>query len=629
VRKKAYLFVAAAVLLVICAALYFSLRRSVERAVSTAEQERGGKGPGAELVSDVALPSVPSGRVRAVTRLLPVNDAVYWQGALVLATDGGLVIRRDSGATALTAVDGLPGTRIACLALWRDLLFAGADGGLAVIGRKRMRSYRFKNPRANKITCLQAGGNSVLIGTQGGGLIEYEGGEFRYSQAFTDEPELMVSALCPFEAGLAVGTWKSGVIVISGGQKTRLGGDQGLLEPVTALASQGGRLLIGSPLALMEWRRGQPVSVVRPDVYVSSITAAGEDVVVAALDQGVIRISGRSVKKEPLGWMVSKAAVLGQALTAMGERGLAAVDGPGGPPSLFPLETEALSENRLTAVAAGPEGGLWIGTFEHGVDVMGSDYALRANLTEPGFEAIDCIRPSAREGLMYVGTSRGVLIYSGARLTGKITKEDGLIGETVFDVLPLQNGGLAIATNRGITFRLSSGLESITAFNGLVNNHVYSLAPIGDIMAAGTLGGLSLVHGRRAQQSFTAAGSPLRHNWITALASGGGRLYVGTFGGGVSALTGDGKWLSSFSALGRLNVNQNAMIIADNKLVAGTFDSGLFVIDPETGEDRPWRGGLTSENVTGIAIWNTPSGRKVALATDCGLCVLEAEELLK
>ncbi len=621
---------AAALVVAGAAVLYLSLRRSVDRAVSEARTEAAGRGPGAELVFETAWPVRPSVRARAVTRPLPVNDAVSWQGALVLATDGGLVIRRDLHTVALTAIDGLPGTRTNCLALWRDLLFAGTDDGVAVIDSKRLRSYRFKDPRADKITCLLPLGGAMLAGTQGGGLLEYRGGEFRFAAALADEPELMVSALCPFEGGIAVGTWKSGVIVVSGGQKTRLGEDAGVLEPVTALASSGNRLLIGSPLALQEWRRGQAVSVVLPDTYVSSVAAAGDDIVLAALDQGIIRISGRDIKKQPLGWMVKKAVVLDNSLTAIGEGGLETVaGGPDNAPRLFEAEARALSENRLTAAAAGPEGDLWIGTFEHGVDVMGPDYSLRAHLAEPGFEAVDCIRPSESEGLMYVGTSRGVLVYSGMRLAGKITKEDGLIGETVFDVLPLANGGLAIATNRGITFRAASGLESITAFNGLVNNHVYALAQIGDIMAAGTLGGLSLVQGRRALASFTAADSPLGHNWITALAEDGARLYVGTFGGGVSAMQKDGKWLPSFSALGRLNVNQNAMIIADNRLVAGTFESGLFVIDPETGEDREWKGGLTSPNVTGIALWNTPEGRRLALATDCGLCVLPAEEILK
>ena len=57
-------------------------------------------------------------------------------------------------------------------------------------------------------------------------------------------------------------------------------------------------------------------------------------------------------------------------------------------------------------------------------------------------------------------------------------------------------GRVIAATPAGVSFIDASGISSIYAFQGLVNNHVYALASDGARTLAGTLGGLSILDGR-------------------------------------------------------------------------------------------------------------------------------------
>ncbi len=70
---------------------------------------------------------------------------------------------------------------------------------------------------------------------------------------------------------------------------------------------------------------------------------------------------------------------------------------------------------------------------------------------------------------------------------------------------------------QGVSFIDASGINSVYAFQGLVNNHVYALAADGRRTLAGTLGGLSILEGAAVRVSYTTSNSGLKHNWITAI----------------------------------------------------------------------------------------------------------------
>ena len=99
-----------------------------------------------------------------------------------------------------------------------------------------------------------------------------------------------------------------------------------------------------------------------------------------------------------------------------------------------------------------------------------------------------------------------------------LTRKQGLIANHVTDIAFRGSEGFVAATPAGLTFFDAAGPRSLYALHGLVNNHVYSLGVSGATIAAGTLGGLSLLEGDTIRANFTTANSRLGHNWITALA---------------------------------------------------------------------------------------------------------------
>ncbi len=169
---------------------------------------------------------------------------------------------------------------------------------------------------------------------------------------------------------------------------------------------------------------------------------------------------------------------------------------------------------------------------------------------------------------------------------------------------------MTIATPAGITIVDKSGMFSLYAFHGLVNNHVYALAAVGSKTLAGTLGGISVLEGDRPVARYTTANSALKHNWITAIVNagesrGGVRLdgagaeqFVGTYGGGVMRLTADGQMESLESGF---EVNPNAMLVIGDRVYAGTLGRGLYVYDRTGARGRFTTAGLPSANVTALA----------------------------
>ena len=55
---------------------------------------------------------------------------------------------------------------------------------------------------------------------------------------------------------------------------------------------------------------------------------------------------------------------------------------------------------------------------------------------------------------------------------------------------------------------------------------------VNDRLMAGTLGGLSVLESGVVKVSYTTSNSPLRHNWVTAIARSGSDAFVGTYGAG-------------------------------------------------------------------------------------------------
>ena len=77
--------------------------------------------------------------------------------------------------------------------------------------------------------------------------------------------------------------------------------------------------------------------------------------------------------------------------------------------------------------------------------------------------------------------------------------------------------------------------------------------------------------------SWNTANSGLAANWVNALAVLGPKLFVGTYGGGIQSVEGDGQWTDYGQSIGRFEVNPNAMAVDGSRLYIGTLDRGIQI----------------------------------------------------
>jgi ligand-binding sensor domain-containing protein len=276
-----------------------------------------------------------------------------------------------------------------------------------------------------------------------------------------------------------------------------------------------------------------------------------------------------------------------------------------------------LTDNNISALAFAPDGALWIGYFDRGLDVaaIGGDVERVTHREDEHIFCVNRILADDRNARIDVGTANGLALFDEhGKLERVLGKREGLIAEDVTDV-ESYGAGLAVATPAGITFLGREGAESLYAFEGLVNNHVYALGVSQNRVLAGTLGGISLLQDKNVVRNFTVTNSQLKHNWITAIVPVGDGWFVGTYGAGVMQFGSDGRFTAFEPATRPMEVNPNAMLVTQAHVLAGTLSDGLYIYDRDTDRWRQWTAGLPSMNVTALA----ERDGEIYIGTDNGL----------
>jgi ligand-binding sensor domain-containing protein len=282
-----------------------------------------------------------------------------------------------------------------------------------------------------------------------------------------------------------------------------------------------------------------------------------------------------------------------------------------------------LTDRNISALATDSGGKLWIGYFNRGLDELSVSTGRVKHVEDEHVFCINRILPDAKNETVNVATANGLVRFGASgNVEQVLTRADGLIADHVTDVAAYGNG-LAVATPAGLTFLDHGGARSLYAFEGLVNNHVYTLGVAGDELLAGTLGGISVIGQEEVRTNYTVGNSGLKHNWITAVVRVGEEWMVGTYGAGILRMDGDGRFEAMEKATGPFEVNPNAMLVTDQHVFAGTLGEGLFVYDRSTGRWSAMTEGLPSLNVTAVAA----GGGTVYVGTDNGLVRIEEQKL--
>lgn len=289
---------------------------------------------------------------------------------------------------------------------------------------------------------------------------------------------------------------------------------------------------------------------------------------------------------------------------------------PDTPEILIPnSKISSLAENYTTALAF-DKGNLFVGGLNTGL--FGLDIHT-GKLTpmipdEPGISAIS----RYGDNKWVLGTTTGFLqIDSNAKINRKLNKKQGLIHSNVTAVLP-HKSAIYAATAAGLSRITQSQVRSIYAFHGLINNHLYSLAPSKDGIWVGTLGGVCEVGGPNGLTVTRCLSEKegLSHPWVTALEYREGRLFIGTYGGGIMILD-EQDSLIQVPGSKKASINLNASVTVEQNVCFGTLQRGILCVNQEN-KLISINKGLPSTNVTALAA----DGSRLAAGTDCGVVVL-------
>ncbi|SNT21464.1 hypothetical protein SAMN05421770_105201 [Granulicella rosea] len=564
-------------------------------------------------------------------------SGAFFHGDLYLSGPAGLYDYTPEGVLRRAWRTGLdlPAAPLGALAVGRlrgasdrQLLIATAGEGVLILGLDARNSPEWSQLRAEDAelrdvtALLPLPTGELLIGTHRHGLQLYTGTTlepFRAEVAGLNTAALQVTSLAADAAGFWVGTRNAGLLRAHGGTVEHLDTAAGLPDQqVDSLAVVEGHVYAGTPLGVAEFAAsGAETRLARtlaPGMFAHALEAGTKLLTVGTIDQGVRQVAldgaprlraisngfDQASPEEPVQQFVTS----GDETYAITQHAVLRRAGSGWTTAIAGAQA-ALTDGNVSALAFAPDGRLWVGFFDRGLDVLSPALERAEHLEDDRIFCVNRLVLDPRRQTMAVATANGLVLFDAAgKPRQTLTQRDGLIADHVNDIA-FTAQGMAVATPAGISFVDPGGTQSLYAFQGLVNNHVYALGVRGGSLLAGTLGGLSLLRSEAVERSLTIHNSGLRHNWITAIAPGPeGSWMIGTYGAGVMQLVADGSvraMENATSATQDLIINPNAMLATKTHIYAGTLGRGLLVYTLANGRWSTLTQGLPSENVTALA----------------------------
>lgn len=519
-----------------------------------------------------------------------------------------------------------------------ELVIATADAGALVFDGARFRQILPRDRDARSLTSiLPLASGEILLGTSKRGVLVYDGHSLRsFHSTLAD---VHVTELTGTESDLWIGTQDQGVGHWHGGSVEWFSESDGLPDArVYVIATSGQQTFVGTPNGIAEFDNGRFLRRLVVGMFVRSLLVKDKTLLAGTMDDGIVEIplvqSSRPQRSPASSADLMEVVQLFQSSSstyALTRTGISARNGTASWKSVLEPDARLLSDGNISALAADARGRLWVGYFDHGLDIVENiDLEQRRSTRHIEDDHLFCINrilPNARSETTAVATANGLVLFDGAGIRRQVlTRADGLIADHVTDIASY-GGGMVAATPAGLTFIDADGLRSIYAFQGLVNNHVYALAADGRHLLAGTLGGASLLDDDQVRVSYTTATSTLKHNWITTALHVGDDWWLGTYGAGVMRMNDKevGRFEPANGAGADLIVNPGAMLATDHMILAGTMGNGLYVMDRNGERWMAISDGLPSMNVTAVAAANG----YVYIGTDNGLVRISERSLLQ
>ena len=593
-----------------------------------------------EATAELKASSEFSFRVIPVDRVAPpgvdpiaaspgFRDIAAYKDTIAVSARAGLLLFDRNGALLHTYRAGieLPPAELGSIA---SGLIAGSAEPELFIATRGEGLLAFNGTRFNQILPADSGlrvvtsvlvlsSGRLLLGTERQGLLVFDGRRLTPFDARLKAEH--ITALAGDEGNLWVGTLKSGVFHYRAGQREEL---LAALPDAQVLSLAVGNewAYAGTPLGVVEFHDGRRQRTLADGFFASAIARRGEFLQVGTEDEGIVEVplEQRTQRRRPPegngpGGPILRVANLEGELYAVGESSIYRYDAvPRRWRPVINAGATVMADRNVAALAL-TGGSLWIGYFDRGLDVVDASLEHAIHHESDALFCVNRIVADTERGRTAVATANGLVLFdSGAQPRQVMGRKDGLLSDHVTDVA-FRPGGMVVATPAGLTFVDVGGVRSLYVFQGLVNNHVYTVATRGTQTVAGTLGGVSVLADDTVRANYTTANSHLKHNWITALVQVGDEWFAGAYGAGVLRLDKAGEWHSFPDLPAGLVVNPNAMTVSGGLVYAGTLDRGLFVYDRSSGRWTNTTRGLPSRNVTALVAGNG----YVYVGTDNGL----------
>ncbi len=635
-----------ALLLTVALAIVFNARRALNHATRAAAA-------GDELAFTLRIldaSSNPAGSLGSepIASRPSYTSGEYFQGDLYLGGPSGLTILRADGTSRLNLRCGfeLPVAPIDSVTSGRlrgssepQLFLATGGAGMLIVEprsgtRPTIRQLLPADAQARDLTAvLPLADGDVLLGTRHRGVLLYNGATlvpFHFTLPGVNPASLQVTALVAVDsAAFLIGTRNAGVFYVHAGTVDQSNISSGLPDnDVESIAisrdSVPAHAFVGTPVGTAEFDLAaptfRPIRTLAQGIFSHTLTVDDRLLTIGTLDQGIQqvrlerapslrRISISAGAANPSAQRVDAFLATPDALFALADGTLLRREGSAWTPAL-PPEPSTLTDANISALAFAPDGTLYIGYFDDGIDLLAPDGAIR-HIENDHLFCINRLALDPQRQTMDAATADGVVLFDAQdRPRQTLNHRDGLISDHVSDV-SFAGALTVLATSAGITFLGPSGAESLYAFQGLVNNHVYTLASTGSSgqLLAGTLGGISILNSNLksnvVERNLTVANSGLKHNWITALLpTADNTTLVGTYGAGVETLDSHGHFTPIELPAGtprNLVINPNALYATASHLYAGTLGHGMLVYSIASGRWSAITSGLPSLNVTAFA----------------------------
>ena len=521
-----------------------------------------------------------------------VRDLSIFQDSYYAATDGGLIQMSPDGQIVrhFTVLDGLPESDLTALATLAGKLYIGTrTSGLVVFDGVLFEGYKFTDRKSDAVTAFEESDGGLVIGTFSGGLLQFDGSNF--TEIKTGK-ERIVGVNCIRKIGrrLYVGIFANGLYVNEDSTWSHFTTSEGLpSDRVVGIEILDGQRYAATDLGLAVFDGGAFRTVAKIPTLAGSAVHEGriflvkEDGQIFTFDRTMKELqppdgarNARLISRDGKLWLLSSAGI--SVYQDSRFRGFSRSEGP-------------LTDNFISALAVGKDGDLWAGTFRRGIDILGPAGDSRHIETE-GVREINYL--TSIDNKISAATSAGLFNLTGDSPQQFLSIKDGLPSNSITHF-----SGEYFSTAKGLAIRSGGRLRILTTVQGLPNNSVYTGIKIGEKYYAGTLGGIAEIVDGRVMRTYTDSNSNLTTNWVTAFCLAGGRLFVGTYGGGVFELTPSGEIRSFASEAGKFTVNPNAMYSDGERLYAGTL-TGVKTLDVRTQEWKTVKNILPSQTVMSI-----------------------------